>query len=41
VGSLAQENQVPGDPSRTGFGGLAYDIAYPIADAVARSLQAE
>lgn len=41
LGTLSQENQTPGDPSRTGFGGLAYDIAYPIADAVARSLQGE
>ncbi|MEQ8603078.1 MAG: hypothetical protein RIB45_07140 [Marivibrio sp.] len=41
VGTLSQENAVPDDPSRTGFGPLAYDIAYPVADAVARSLQAE
>lgn len=39
VGSLVQNNAAPGDPVRDGFGPLAYDIAYPVADAVARSLQ--
>lgn len=41
IGTLSQENATPSDPSVTGFGGLAYDIAYPVADAVARSLQGE
>jgi hypothetical protein len=38
IGTLSQNNQMAGNPGESGFGARAYDIAYPIAEAVARSL---
>lgn len=38
IGSMRQQNAMAGDPARTGFGGTAYDIALPVAEAIRDAL---